>query len=41
VFLPAKAFDEEKIDATKNRHIPSWMFLGAPLIVELVKYFED
>jgi hypothetical protein len=26
VFLPAKAFDGEKIDATKNRHISSVMF---------------
>jgi hypothetical protein len=26
VFPPAKAFDGEKIDATKNRHIPSGMF---------------
>jgi hypothetical protein len=41
VFPPAKAFNEEKIDATKNRHIPSGMFLGIPLIAELVKYFED
>jgi hypothetical protein len=41
VFLPAKAFDGEKFDATKNRHIPSGMFLGVHLIAELVKYFED
>jgi hypothetical protein len=41
VFPPAKAFNGEKIDATKNRHIPSGMFLGVPLIAELVKYFED
>jgi hypothetical protein len=41
VFSPAKAFDGEKIDATKNRHIPSVMFLGVPLIAELVKFFED
>jgi hypothetical protein len=41
VFLPAKAFDGEKIDATKNRHIPSVMFRGIPLIAELVKHFED
>ncbi len=41
VFPPAKAFDGEKINATKNRHIPSGMFLGIPLIAELVKYFED
>ncbi len=40
VFPPAKAFDGEKINATKNRHIPSGMFLGVPLIAELVKYFE-
>jgi hypothetical protein len=26
VFPPAKAFDGEKINATKNRHIPSGMF---------------
>ncbi len=32
VFLPAKEFDGEKINATKNRHIPSVMFLGVPLI---------
>ena len=41
MFPPAKAFKGEKIDATKNRHIPSKMFLGVPLIAELVKYFED
>ncbi len=41
MFPPAKAFDREKIDATKNRHISSGMFLGIPLIAELVKYFED
>jgi hypothetical protein len=41
VFPPAKAFDGEKINATKNRHIPSGMFRGVPLIAELVKYFED
>jgi hypothetical protein len=41
VLPPEKAFDGEKIDATKNRHIPSGMFLGVPLIAELVKYFED
>jgi hypothetical protein len=41
VFPPAKAFDREKINATKNRHIPSGMFLGIPLIAELVNYFED
>jgi hypothetical protein len=26
VFPPAKAFNGEKINATKNRHIPSVMF---------------
>jgi hypothetical protein len=41
VFPPAKAFNGEKINATKNRHIPSVMFLGVPLIAELVKYFDD
>ncbi len=41
VFPPAKAFDGEKINATKNRHISSGMFLGVPLIAELVNYFED
>jgi hypothetical protein len=41
VFPPAKAFNGEKINATKNRHILSVMFLGVPLIAELVKYFED
>ncbi len=40
VFPPAKAFDGEKIDATKNRHIPSGMFQGVPLIAELVKYLR-
>jgi hypothetical protein len=38
---PAKAFDGDKINATKNRHIPSVTFQGVPLIAELVKYFED
>jgi hypothetical protein len=32
VFPPAKAFDSDKIDATKNGHIPSVMFQGIPLI---------
>jgi hypothetical protein len=41
VFLPAKAFDGDKIDATKNRHISSVMFQGASLIAELVGYFQD
>ncbi len=41
VFLPAKASDSDKIDATKNRHIPSVMFQSVPLIAELVKYFQD
>ncbi len=41
VFPPAKAFNGDKIDATKNRHIPSVMFQGVPLIAELVKCFED
>jgi hypothetical protein len=36
-----KAFDGDKINATKNKHIPSVMFQGIPLIAELVKYFED
>jgi hypothetical protein len=40
-FLPAKAFNGDKIDATKNRHILRVMFQGVPLITELVKYFED
>jgi hypothetical protein len=40
-FPPAKAFNGDKIDATKNRHISSVMFRGIPLIAELVKYFED
>jgi hypothetical protein len=39
-FPPAKAFDRDKIDATKNRHILSVMFQGIPWIAELVKYFE-
>jgi hypothetical protein len=33
VFLHEKAFNGDKIDATKNQ--------GVPLIAELVKYFED
>ncbi len=41
VFPPAKAFNADNIDATKNRHIPNLMFQGIPLIAELVKYFED
>ncbi len=41
VFPPAKAFDREKINATKNRHTPSGMFWRVPLIAEIVKYFED
>ncbi len=41
LFPPVKAFNGDKIDATKNRHIPSVMFQGIPLIAELVKYFED
>ncbi len=41
VFSPAKAFDGDKIDATKNRLIPSVMFQSVPLIAELVKYFQD
>ncbi len=41
VFPPAKAFNGDKINATKNRHISSVMFQGIPLIAELVKYFED
>jgi hypothetical protein len=40
-FPPAKAFDGDKIDATKNRHILSVMFQGVPWISELVKYFEE
>jgi hypothetical protein len=40
-FPPAKAFDGDKIDATKNRHILRVMFQGVPWIAELVKYFED
>jgi len=39
--LPAKAFDGDKIDATKNRHILCVMFQGIPWIAELVKYFEE
>ncbi len=41
MFPPAKAFDGDKIDAIKNRHIPSVTFQGIPLIAELVKCFED
>ncbi len=41
VFPPAKAFDGEKIDPTRNRHILRVMFQGVPLIAELVKYFEE
>ncbi len=41
VFSPVQAFDSDKINATKNRHIPSVMFQCVPLIAELVKYFQD
>ncbi len=41
VFPSAKAFNGDKTNATKNRHIPNVMFLGIPLIAELVKYLED
>ncbi len=41
VFPPAKAFDGEKIDPTKNRHILRLMFQGVPLIADLMKYFEE
>ncbi len=40
-FPPAKAFDRDKIDATKNMHILCVMFQGIPWIAELVKYFEE
>jgi len=40
-FPPAKAFDGDKIDATKNRLILCVMFQGVPWIAELVKYFEE
>ncbi len=40
VFPPAKAFDGETIDRTKNRHILRHMFQDVPIIAELVKYFE-
>ena len=40
-FRPAKAFDSEKIDATKNRHILRVMFQCIPLIAEQLKYFEE
>ena len=40
-FQPAKAFDGDKIDATKNRHILRVMFQGVPWMAELVKYFEE
>ncbi len=40
-FPPAKVFEGDKIDATKNRHILSVMFQGIPWIAELVKYFEE
>ena len=39
-FLPAKAFDCNKIDATKTRHILLVMFQGVPWIAELVKHFD-
>jgi hypothetical protein len=41
LFLPAKAFDGDKINATKKRHIPRVKIISVPLIAELVKYFED
>ena len=34
------AFDGDKTDATKNRHILRAMFRDIPLIAELVKYSE-
>jgi hypothetical protein len=40
VFPPAKAFDGEKIDPTKNRHILRLMFQGVLFIAELVKYLR-
>ncbi len=40
VILPAKAFDGERIDCTKNRHILRLIFQDVPFIAELVKYFE-
>jgi hypothetical protein len=40
-FPPAKAFDGDKIDATKNWHILRVIFQGVPLIAELIKYFEE
>jgi hypothetical protein len=40
VFPPAKAFDGETIDRTKNRHILRLMFQDVPFIAELLKYFE-
>ncbi len=39
-FPPAKAFDGDKIDAMKNRHILRVMFQSKPWIAELVKYFR-
>jgi hypothetical protein len=41
LFPPAKGFDGDKIDATKNKHIPHVKFISIPLIAELVKYFEE
>ncbi len=40
LFLPAKKFGGDKIDATKNRHILRATFPNIPKISELVKYFE-
>ena len=40
-FPPAKAFDSDKIDAMKNRHILRVMFQGIHWIAELVKYYEE
>jgi hypothetical protein len=41
LFLPAKKFGGDKIDATKNRHILRATFPNVPKISELVKYFEN
>ncbi len=41
LFLPAKKFGSDKINATKNRHILHATLPNVPKISELVKYFEN
>jgi hypothetical protein len=41
MFPPSKEFEGEKIDVTKNRHIPRANFWSIQRIAELVQVFED